>query len=185
MTSYTACCRDLINAASAPTIRHGSARGRSHEQLATGEPQIFHVREMGGGSAGRIERLLPPMEEISKRSPAWATRIAPASANGMAGAAMQPAVHTQSMPEAGHGIPCSALLIPSSLMEDIDMLSSAGMLMAHCIIAVDATVWDTPPRKRAKARKVAKSRRDVFNFSMPGRVPTPLLAVKNSGPTRL
>jgi hypothetical protein len=42
------------------------------------------------------------------------------------------------MPEAGHGIPCSALLIPSSPMEDIVMLSSADMLIVHCIIAVDA-----------------------------------------------
>jgi hypothetical protein len=98
--------------------------------------------------------------------------IARASANGMAGVAVQPGVHTQSTPEAGHGIPCSALLIPSSAMDAMDMPSSADMLIAHCIIAMDATVWDVAPRKRTSASKVAKSRRAVSSFSMLGTVVT-------------
>jgi hypothetical protein len=46
------------------------------------------------------------------------------------------------------------------------MLSSADMLIAHCTIAMDAIAWDAPPRRRARARKVAKSRRAVSTFSM-------------------
>ena len=106
--------------------------------------------------------------------------VAAASAEGMTGSAMQPAVHTQSIPEAGHGIPCSALLIPSSAMEDMDMLSSADMLIAHCIIAVDAMAWDAPPRKSAKVSKVAKSRRAVFNLSMPGTLSSASIGVKDA-----
>jgi len=53
----------------------------------------------------------------------------------MAGAAMQPAVHTHQWWKRGTGF---LARLPSSPMEDIDMLSSADILIAHCIIAVDA-----------------------------------------------
>jgi len=65
-------------------------------------------------------------------------------------------------------------------MEDIDMLSSADMLIAHCIIAVDAMAWDAPPKKSANASKMAKSRREVSSFSMSGTLPTPRIAVKDA-----
>ncbi len=53
------------------------------------------------------------------------------------------------------------------------MLSSSDMLIAHCTIAMDAIAWDAPPRKRARARKLAKSRRAVSNFSMSGTLSNP------------
>ena len=60
------------------------------------------------------------------------------------------------------------------------MLSSADMPIAHCIIAVDAIAWDAPPRNRASASKMAKSRRAVSSFSMPGTVLTFRIAVKDT-----
>jgi hypothetical protein len=79
----------------------------------------------------------------------------------MAGAVMQPASPMQSMPEAGHGTPCSTLPIPGSLVEDIDMLSSADMLIAHGIIAVDANACDAPPTKTASANMSENTCRSV------------------------
>lgn len=48
------------------------------------------------------------------------------------------------------------------------MLSS-DMLMAHCIIAMDAIAWDAPPRKRARATKMATNGRAVSSFNMRAR----------------
>ncbi len=59
------------------------------------------------------------------------------------------------------------------------MLSSADMLIAHCIIAVDAMTWDAPPTKRARATKMAKNRRAAFSSNMPVTVPIPQIAVKD------
>ena len=64
------------------------------------------------------------------------------------------------------------------------MLSSADMPIAHCIIAVDAIAWDAPPRNRASASKMAKSRRAVSSFSMPGTVLTFQIAVKDTSTVR-
>ncbi len=58
------------------------------------------------------------------------------------------------------------------------MPSSADMLIAHCIIAVDAMAWDAPPRRSANATKMAKNRRADPRFSMRGTLSTPQIAVK-------
>jgi hypothetical protein len=68
-------------------------------------------------------------------------------------------------------------------VEDIDMLSSADMLIAHGIIAVDANACDAPKRKSTSANAVVKSRRTVSSLSMPGTVLTSRIAVKDASAT--
>jgi hypothetical protein len=175
------CPAALIKSDTAQPSAPCGPKGRTHEQLASGELS-FQARMMGGGSAGRTERLLPLIAEISNRFSGEATQTAPGSAETMAGAVMQPASHMQSMPEAGHGIPCPALPIPGSLREDIDMLSSADMLIAHGIIAVDANACDAPKRKSASANAVVKNRRTVTSLSMSGTLVPSQIGVKHPWP---